>query len=90
MSKKIESNMPWVEKYRPKSIKEMALPVAKVRGHRVDLADELINFVKGFFKEIEIINEKNKEIRAFNRPVTEKEQKDSDEYGTRRAGATTK
>jgi len=67
--------MPWVEKYRPKSIKEMALPTAKVSGNRVDLADELKAFVKTFFLEIKKINEENKKIKAFNRTATEKEQK---------------
>jgi len=76
MSKNIKSNLPWVEKYRPKSIKEMALPTAKVKGHRVDLAEELVSFVKNFFKEIEKINQNNKKIRAFNRTVPEKQQKD--------------
>ena len=38
MAKIAESNIPWVEKYRPKSIKEMALPSAKVSGHKVDLS----------------------------------------------------
>ena len=52
MSKTIQTKMPWVEKYRPKSIKEMALLTAKVGGNRVDLAEELINFVKSFFVNI--------------------------------------
>ncbi|MFX1260306.1 MAG: replication factor C large subunit, partial [Promethearchaeota archaeon] len=60
----------------PKSIHEMALPTAKVSGHRVNLAEDLTTFIKSFFKEIEIINEKNKKIRAKNRTVTEKEQEE--------------
>ena len=70
------SNIPWVEKYRPKSIKEMALPTAKVEGHKVNLAEELIKFVKAFFKEINRINRENKSIRTFNRTAIEKEQKE--------------
>ncbi|MFX1340810.1 MAG: AAA family ATPase, partial [Promethearchaeota archaeon] len=72
----IKSQLPWVEKYRPKSMKEMALPSAKVEGHRVDLAEELTNFIRTFFQEIKIINEKNKKIRAYNRTVSEKEQRE--------------
>ena len=72
----VKIEIPWVEKYRPKSIREMALPSAKVKGHRVDLAEELSNFVKNFFKEIGNLNEKNKKIRAYNRTVIEKEQKE--------------
>ena len=49
MSKTIE--MPWVEKYRPKSLKDMALPTAKVRGQRVKLTEELTKFVKDFLKK---------------------------------------
>ncbi len=45
------SNITWVEKYRPKSIKEMALPTAKVGGHKVDLTEELRRFLVDFFKE---------------------------------------
>ena len=41
--------MPWVEKYRPQSIKDMALPTAKVSGQRVDLAEDLTKFVRDFF-----------------------------------------
>lgn len=68
--------MPWVEKYRPKSIKDMALPTAKVSGQRVDLANDLTKFVRDFFKLTKKINEENKQIRAHNRTVPEKEQKD--------------
>ncbi len=46
-----KSELPWVEKYRPKSIKEMAKPVAKVNRQKVDLIDELIKFIKNFKKE---------------------------------------
>jgi len=38
MSKTVK--MPWVEKYRPKSLKDMALPTAKVSGQRVKLIEE--------------------------------------------------
>jgi len=68
--------MPWVEKYRPKSIKEMALPTAKVSGHKVDLAEDLTKFVRDFFKIMRNVNEENKQIRARNRTAPEKEQKD--------------
>ncbi|TFG30602.1 MAG: replication factor C large subunit [Promethearchaeota archaeon] len=72
----IEIEIPWVEKYRPKSMKDMVLPSAKVKGHRVDLAEELTNFVKNFFKEIGNLNDQNKKLRAYNRTVPEKEQKE--------------
>ncbi|MBD3342551.1 MAG: replication factor C large subunit [Candidatus Lokiarchaeota archaeon] len=75
MSKKSESSIPWVEKYRPESIKEMALPVAKLERHRVDLAEELKNFIRNFFQAIEKINEQNKKIKAHNRTSPEKQQK---------------
>ena len=68
--------MPWVEKYRPKSMREMALPSARVDGHRVDLAEELTKFIRSFFNLIKAINEKNKRIKAFNRTATEKEQRE--------------
>jgi len=68
--------MPWVEKYRPKTIKDMALPTAKVSGQRVNLAEELTKFIKDFFKATEKINEENKQIRSHNRHVPEKQQKD--------------
>ncbi len=85
MSKTIQTKMPWVEKYRPKSIKEMALPTAKVGGNRVDLAEELINFVKSFFVNIKKINEENKKIRQFNRTASEKEQKEEIRIETNKA-----
>jgi hypothetical protein len=65
---------PWVEKYRPQSIKEMAIPQAKVSGHKVALDEELREFVKNFLNEIHKVNEENKKIRAFNRNVEEKKQ----------------
>ena len=74
MSKTVE--MPWVEKYRPKSLKDMALPTANVSGQRVKLTEELTKFVKEFFKERKRINQENKRIKAFNRTVIEKEQKE--------------
>ncbi|MHA1147246.1 MAG: replication factor C large subunit [Promethearchaeota archaeon] len=69
-------DIPWVEKYRPKSINEMALPTAKMGKEKVDLADELKSFIKIFFKEIKIINEKNKKIKAYNRTVPDNKRKD--------------
>ena len=83
--KKEKDNTPWVEKYRPKSLKEMALPTAKSNRQRVDLADELVAFIKNFFKEIAVINEKNKKIRAYNRTVPEKKQKDEVEIAPEKA-----
>jgi len=80
-----ESNIPWVEKYRPKSIKEMALPTAKVEGHRVDLAEELRSFVKTFFLEIKKINKANKNTRGYNRTVGEKEQKEEAKLDSKKA-----
>lgn len=68
--------IPWVEKYRPKSIKEMALPTARMSGQRVKLAEELMNFIEGFFGERKRVNKENKKIREFNRTAIEKEQKD--------------
>ncbi|MHA1291033.1 MAG: replication factor C large subunit [Promethearchaeota archaeon] len=76
MSSKTKSDLPWVEKYRPKSIKEMALPTAKVNGNRVDLAEELKNFVVNFFNEIKKINNENKKIKSYNKKALEKEQKE--------------
>lgn len=67
--------VPWVEKYRPNSIKDMALPVAKVGRQKVNIAEELRNFILDFFKEKRKINEANKKIRAYNRSHEEKEQK---------------
>ncbi len=66
---------PWVERYRPQSIKDMAIPQAKVSGHRVALDEELRIFIKNFFNEIHRINEENKKIRTYNRSVDEKKQK---------------
>ena len=71
-----KSDIPWVEKYRPQSIKEMALPTAKAENHRVQVAEELINFVHNFFKEMKKINEDNKKIKAHNRITNEKEHKE--------------
>ncbi|MHA1805422.1 MAG: replication factor C large subunit [Promethearchaeota archaeon] len=75
MEKKKNNNIPWVEKYRPKSIKEMALPQARVNRHRVNLAEELIQFVESFFEEMEKINEENKKIKAYNRTAPSNKQK---------------
>jgi DNA polymerase III delta prime subunit len=76
MSKKSGSTLPWVEKYRPKSLKEMALPVAKVSGHKINLSEELTNLINEFFIEIKRINEENTKIRSFNRTAIEKERKE--------------
>ena len=70
------SNEPWVEKYRPISIKEMALPMAKLGRQRVNVAEKLKEFIHNFFKEIKKINETNQQIRSFNRTATEKQQKE--------------
>ena len=72
----LKTEIPWVEKYRPKSIKDMALPSARMSGHRVKLADELSNFIKNFFEERNRVNIENKKIREFNRTAIDKEQKD--------------
>lgn len=74
MTKK-DSDIPWVEKYRPKSIKEMALPSARMSGQRVKLTEELMSFIKNFFEERKRVNRENKQIREFNRTAIEKEQK---------------
>ncbi len=74
MSNTIE--MPWVEKYRPKSLKDMALPTARVGNQRVKLPEELTKFVRNFFNERKRINQENNRIKAFNRTVIEKEQKE--------------
>ena len=54
----------------------MALPTAKAEGHRVQVAEELIDFVHNFFKEMKRINEENKIIKAHNRITNEKEHKE--------------
>jgi replication factor C large subunit len=84
-SKIIITEIPWVEKYRPQSIKDMALSTARVEGHRVNLAEELINFITNFFKEIKEINEANKKIRAYNKITSEKEQKDENKIAPEKA-----
>jgi replication factor C large subunit len=53
----------------------MVLPVAKVGRQKVNIAEELRNFILDFFKEKRKINEANKKIRAYNRSHEEKEQK---------------
>jgi len=68
-------DIPWVEKYRPKSIKEMALPSARMSGQRVKLAEELMSFIENFFEERKKVNRENKLIREFNRRTIEKEHK---------------
>ncbi len=80
-----DSDMPWVEKYRPKSIKEMALPTARLGNQRVKLDEELTNFLNHFFEERKRINKENKEIREFNRTVIEKEQKDEQQIPSDKA-----
>jgi replication factor C large subunit len=81
MSKK-NAEIPWVEKYRPKNIKEMALPTARLGRQRVKLDEELSNFLKQFFEERERINKQNKAIREFNRTVIEKDQKEEKRIAT--------
>ncbi|MBY9004382.1 MAG: replication factor C large subunit [Candidatus Lokiarchaeota archaeon] len=75
MSESVLNKMPWVEKYRPKSMSEMALPSAKLKGHKIELAEELRKFIKTFFREKRAINQKNQSIKSFNRLHGEKEQK---------------
>lgn len=84
MSKK-NTEIPWVEKYRPKSIKEMALPTARLGRQRVKLDIELSNFLNQFFEEREIINKENKEIREFNRTAIDKDQKEEQRIDTDKA-----
>ena len=83
----VSSNMkiPWVEKYRPRSIKDMALPTAKIGRQKVDIAEELRRFVIEFFKEKRKINEANKKIRAYNRIHEEKDQKEELKLATEKA-----
>ena len=83
--KSVKLNVPWVEKYRPKSVKEMALPTAKVGGHIVNLAEDLTNFIKNFFKEMKKINAENKLIRVNNRTASEKEKKEEIKMAPERA-----
>ena len=68
--------IPWVEKYRPNSTKDMALPPAKVGRQKVNIIEELRAFILDFFKEKNKINETNKRIRAYNRIHEEKEHKE--------------
>ncbi|MBY9005155.1 MAG: replication factor C large subunit [Candidatus Lokiarchaeota archaeon] len=75
MAKKKIYDIPWVEKYRPKSIKDMAIPTAKLNRHKVSLVEELPKFINNFFNQKEMINKKNQEIRTFNRNCLEKEKK---------------
>jgi replication factor C large subunit len=84
MSKK-DSYIPWVEKYRPKSIKEMALPTARLGRQRVKLDEELLNFINIFFEERKKINIKNKEIREFNRTAINKEHKEEEHISSDKA-----
>jgi len=74
MPKTVE--MPYVEKYRPKSLKEMALSTARVSGQRVKLEEELSDFIKNFFIERKRVNNENAKIREHNKTVIEKEQKE--------------
>jgi replication factor C large subunit len=71
----MNNTKPWVEKYRPKSIRNMALPSAKIKRHKVDLAEELRKFIINFFKEKQNLNEKNIPIKLHNRTHGKKEQK---------------
>ncbi|MHA2400721.1 MAG: AAA family ATPase, partial [Promethearchaeota archaeon] len=70
------SDIPWVEKYRPKSLKDMALPTARVSGQKVQLDQELTKFVTEFFIERKRVNNINGKIKEFNRTAIEKEQKE--------------
>jgi replication factor C large subunit len=54
----------------------MALPIAKIKGHKVKLNEELESFINEFFKEMEKVNIENRKIRQFNRIHIEKEQKE--------------
>jgi replication factor C large subunit len=83
MSKK--EDIPWVEKYRPKSMKEMALPSARLGRQRVKLDEELVNFLNQFFEERSKINKNNKEIREFNRTTLEKDQREVEKIPTDKA-----
>ncbi|MBY8989291.1 MAG: replication factor C large subunit [Candidatus Lokiarchaeota archaeon] len=65
-----------MEKYRPKSLKDMALPTARANGQRVKLAEELTSFITNFFIERKRINRENAKIKEQNKTVIEKEQKD--------------
>ena len=75
MSESSVNKMPWVEKYRPKSMSEMALPSAKLNGHKIELSEELRKFIKTFFIAKTANNEENHKIKSFNRIHGEKEQK---------------
>jgi len=81
MSKR-KPDIPWVEKYRPKSIKEMALPTARIGRQRVKMDEELTKFINQFFEERSKINKENKEIREFNRTAIEKDQKEEKQIPT--------
>ena len=78
-------DIPWVEKYRPKSIKEMALPTARLGRQRVKLNEELTNFLNQFFEERKRVNRENKRIREFNRTAIEKDQKEEKRIATEKA-----
>ena len=84
MSKR-NPDIPWVEKYRPKSIKEMALPTARLGRQRVKLDEELTNFLNQFFEERKRVNKENKRIREFNRTAIEKDQKEEKRIATEKA-----
>jgi replication factor C large subunit len=84
MSKK-DSSIPWVEKYRPKSIKDMALPTARLSRQRVKLDEELLNFINDFFEERKKVNLKNKKIREFNRTAIEKDHKEEEQIPSDKA-----
>jgi replication factor C large subunit len=80
------TDFPWVEKYRPQSIKEMALPTAKLKNHRIKLEEELMSFIRDFFKEKKEINKANKEIRRYNRTHAESDQKEELQLAPEKAG----
>ncbi|MFW9877653.1 MAG: replication factor C large subunit [Candidatus Thorarchaeota archaeon] len=83
MSKVVK--MPWVEKYRPKSLTEMALPTARVSGQKVKLDEVLTDFIKNFFIERKRVNIENAKIREHNKTVIEKEQKEYNQIETDKA-----
>ncbi|MFX1358247.1 MAG: replication factor C large subunit [Promethearchaeota archaeon] len=85
MSKKLNSDIPWVEKHRPKSVKDMAIPNTKIKGQRVNLDEELRSFIQNFFNEMKSINEENKKIKLFNRTHGEKERKEEKKLAPEKA-----
>ncbi|MFX1374701.1 MAG: replication factor C large subunit [Promethearchaeota archaeon] len=79
------TKIPWVEKYRPKGLKDMVLPTARVSGQRIKLDEELITFITDFFTERKRINRENAKIKEQNKTLIEKEQKDLIQIKTEKA-----